>query len=140
DCRVEPFRDQVYLAALELPVGTDLWVSFQKLRQQRQDVIDSEGQAHADLEHAGRLTAIRRYNRDRGLQLLQIAPDRMQETLAGLGQSELACAAVKQPDAEIPLQHRDIAAHRRWGERQPPRRRRETSRFGASHEGFEVRE
>src|SRR5207244_3938036 len=111
-----------------------------KFWQEWQNVIDSKGQAEADLEHAGRFAAVRRDARNRRLQLLQIVPDRVQETLAGFSQSELACAAVKQPDAEVSLQHRDIAAHGRRGERQPPRCRREAARFGASDEGFEVRE
>jgi len=67
------------------------------------------------------LAAVGRDARNRGLQLLQIVSDRVQETLAGFRQSELACAAVKQPDTEIPLQHRNVAAHRGRGERQPPR-------------------
>jgi hypothetical protein len=57
----------------------------------------------AILAHAGRLAAVRRDARNRGLQLLQVTADRVQETLASLGQSELARAAVKQPYAEIPL-------------------------------------
>jgi hypothetical protein len=115
-------------------------VSSQELREQRHDIIDPEGQTHADLEHAGRLAAVGRHACNRGLQLLQIALDRVQEALAGFRQSELARAAVKQPDTEIPLQHGDVAAHRGRSERQPPRRCREAAGFRTSHEGFEIRE
>ena len=67
--------------------------------------------------------------RDRRLQLLQIVLDREQEALAGFGQRQLPGAALKQPDAEIALQHRDVAADRRRGERKPSRRGREAAWF-----------
>ena len=120
--------------------GRTCGIAFQEFRQQRQDVFDAERQAHADLEHAGRLAAIRGNARDRRLQFVQIAADREQEALAGFGQRQLPGAALKQPDAEIALQHRDVAAHRGRGERQPPRGGRKAACFGASDEGFEVRE
>ena len=90
------------------------------------------------MPHAGRLAAVRRDARNGRLQLLQIASDRVQKTLASFGQGQLPSAALKQPDAEVSLQHRDVAAHGGWGERQPPGRGGETPRFGASDEGFEV--
>ena len=74
------------------------------------------------------------------LQVLEIAPDREQEALAGFGQRQLARAALKQPDAEIALQHRDVAADRGRGERQPPRGGRKPAGFGAADKGFEVGE
>ncbi len=111
DRSVESLGNQVDLPAFELPVGTDLRVSFQELRQQRHDVIDPEGQAHADLEHAGRLGAVRGDARNRRLQLLQMAPDPVQETLAGFGQGQLPSAAVEQPNTKVSLQDRDVSAH-----------------------------
>ena len=115
-------------------------IALQEVRQQRQDVFDAEGQAHADPEHAGRFAAVGGDARDRRLQVVEIAPDRVQEALAGFGQRELPRAALKQPDAEIALQHRDVAAHRRRGQRKPPRGGRKAAGFGAADEGFEVGE
>ena len=54
--------------------------------------------------------------RDRSLQFLQIALDRVKESLAGFRQRQLPRAALKQPDAEIALQHRHVAADRGRGE------------------------
>ena len=69
-------------------------------------------------------------NRDR------IAADR--ESLARLGQGELARAAMKQPDAEISFQRRDVAAHRRRGKRQAACGSRKPAGIRASDEGFEI--
>ena len=70
----------------------------------------------------------------------RLSCDRVQEALAGFGQRQLPRAALKQPDAEIALQHRDVAADRRRGQRQPPRGGRKAAGFGAADEGFEVGE
>jgi hypothetical protein len=67
-------------------------------------VSDSKRQAHADLEHAGRLAPIRGDTRDRRLQLLKIAADPVQETFARFGQGQLARAAMKQPNSKVALE------------------------------------
>ena len=47
---------------------------------------------------------------DGRLKAFEIAPDLKQKTLTGFRQCELARAALKQADSEIPLQHRDVPA------------------------------
>jgi hypothetical protein len=71
---------------------------------------------------------------------VEIAPDGVEEALTGFGQGELAGAALKQADAKIALQGRDVAADRRRGQRQPPGRRRKAAGFRAADKGFQVGE
>ena len=70
----------------------------------------------------------------------RLSADREQEALAGLGQRQLPGAALKQADSEVALQHRDVAADRGRGQRQPPRGGRKAAGFGAADEGLEVGE
>jgi hypothetical protein len=79
-----------------------------------------ERHAHADLEHAGRFAAIRGDARNRSLQFIEIVLERMEEAFAGLCESELPSAALKQADAQITFQRRDIAAHRGRRQGEPP--------------------
>ena len=102
-------------------------------------MVDAEGQAHADLEHAGRLAAIARHTGDRCLQPVEIAADRFEEALAGFRQRQLARGTLEQPDTEIALEHRHVAADRRRRQRQPPRRGRETACLRAADKGLQVR-
>src|SRR5258707_14586107 len=62
----------------------------------------------------------------------------MEEAFAGLCQGELPGAALKQADAEIALQHRDIPAHRSGRQGEPPGGGGKASGFGTSDERFEV--
>ncbi len=126
------------LPALEVPVRTNAGIARKKIRQQRHDVIDAEGQTHADLEHPCGLAPVCRNARDCRLQFLYVGLDCVQETLTGLGEGQPASAALEQPDAQVSLQRRDIAAHGRRGQRQPPRRSRETTGLRAADERFEV--
>jgi len=59
-----------------------------------------------------------------------------QKALASLGQSQLAGRALKQPSAEITLQHRHVAADGRRGQGKPSRRNREATGFRAADEGL----
>ena len=80
DRRIESFGDQIDQPALKLPVGTDIRVAFQKLRQQRQDVINSKSQAEADLD-ARRLVRCEFVARCNGrLRLPDIASNRLLKT------------------------------------------------------------
>ena len=75
------------------------------------------------------------------LQSLQIAADRMEKALARFGQGELARAAMKQPDAEVAFQHRDVAADRGRREGQAAGRRLKTRRlrrFGRRTQGWQA--
>lgn len=81
DRSIEAFSDQIDLPVLELPVGADTGIAFQKIRQQRQNVFNSERHAHADLEHAGWFATIRCDARNCGLQFIKIVSDRVKEAL-----------------------------------------------------------
>jgi hypothetical protein len=103
-------------------------------------VIRAEVETHAHLEHARRLSPIRRHPRNRLLQFFQIVLDGEQEALSSVGERQLACAPVKQPGAKIAFQHRHVPADCRWRKAEATRRGRETGGFGAADEGFEVGE
>ena len=51
---------------------------------------------------------------------IEIVLDRMEEAFAGLCESGLPSAALKQADAQITFQRRDIAAHRGRRQGEPP--------------------
>ena len=138
DRRVISLCNQIDLPALEPPVRANVGIAREEGGQQGQDVVCAERQAHADLEHAGGLAAIGASVRDRRLQPLHMILHGEQEALAGLGQSQLPGRSLKQPDTEIALQHRHVAADRRRGQGKPSRCNREAAGFRAADEGFEV--
>ena len=123
DRRVITFRDQVDLTILEMPIGTDARIAREEFGQQRHDIVEAHTETHADLEHPRRSAAISRDIGDGRLHAFEIACDILQKLFARFGQRELARRAVKEPDAEIALQHRDIAADGRGSEAKPARSR-----------------
>ena len=78
------------------------------------------------------------YIRDRRLQAFEVAVDRMQETLARLGERQLAGAAVEQPHSQVALQHGHVAADRRRRQRQLSSRGREAAGLRTSDERLQV--
>jgi hypothetical protein len=89
DCRVEPLRDEVDLAVVEMPVETDIGIVFSEGRQNRQYKVYAERQVHGDLEQSGGGSGFARGGGDCLLQTLQIVANAGQEPFASLGEGEL---------------------------------------------------
>ncbi len=131
---IETLRDQVDLTIIEMPVRRDRRVFRQERRQQRHHVGTAETGAHADLEHASRLSSGAGQIVDCGLDRRQSIPDFVQKAFTGLGQGQAARASMEQPHTQSRLQPRHVLANRGRGHAKPPGCLGKTASFGATHE------
>lgn len=95
DRDVEAFRNQVDLAAIEMPIGSDARIPVEKFWQRGKDIAHGEGEAHAHFQDADWLALDLRGAVDRALKIGKAVADALQEGFALFCQGQLACRAME---------------------------------------------
>ena len=109
---------------------------LQEVIQQRHNIGETKGIAHAHAQRAGRFAGSASKVCDRRLDGDETSTDFCQETLSGLGQGQMTCTTVKQSYPNACFQFGYVLAHGCRCQAKPSPRFGKAARFGATHKAF----